>query len=97
MTRSLWKNDAQYLETYWSKFPEVWNHGDWALVDEDGYWYLLGRADDTLKIAGRRVGPGELEAALIEHPAVSEAAVGVPDPLKGTDVVCSVVLHASAE
>jgi acetyl-CoA synthetase len=94
MTRSLWKNDAKYIETYWSKFPNVWNHGDWALHDADGFWYLLGRADDTLKIAGRRVGPGEIEAALIDHPAVSEAAaVGVPDPLKGTDVVCFVVLH----
>jgi len=94
MTRSLWKNDAQYLETYWSKFPNVWNHGDWALLDEDGYWYLLGRADDTLKIAGRRVGPGEIEAALIEHESVSEAAaVGVPDALKGTEVICFVVLQ----
>jgi acetyl-CoA synthetase len=94
MTRSLWKNDAKYLETYWSKFPNVWNHGDWAKVDADGHWFLYGRADDTLKIAGRRVGPGEIEAALIEHKAVSEAAaVGVPDPLKGTDVICFVVLH----
>ena len=97
MTRSLWKNDAKYLETYWSKFPEVWNHGDWALHDADGYWYLLGRADDTLKIAGRRVGPGEIESALIEHPAVSEAAaVGVPDALKGTELICFVVLHPGA-
>jgi acetyl-CoA synthetase len=95
MTRSLWKNDAQYRETYWSRFPNVWNHGDWAMVDAEGYWYLFGRADDTLKIAGRRVGPGEIEAALIEHHAVSEAAaVGVPDEIKGTDVVCFVVLHA---
>jgi acetyl-CoA synthetase len=97
MTRSLWKNDAKYLETYWSKFPGVWNHGDWALQDESGYWFLFGRADDTLKIAGRRVGPGEIEAALIEHEAVSEAAaVGVPDQLKGTEVVCFVVLHRGA-
>ncbi|KAA0208636.1 AMP-dependent synthetase [bacterium] len=94
MTRSLWKNDAKYLETYWSKFPEVWNHGDWAKVDKEGDWFLFGRADDTLKIAGRRVGPGEIEAALIEHPAVSEAAaIGVPDKIKGQDVVCFVVLH----
>jgi acetyl-CoA synthetase len=94
MTRSLWKNDAKYLEAYWSKFQDVWNHGDWAMVDADGFWYLFGRADDTLKIAGRRVGPGEIEAALIEHEAVSEAAaVGVPDQLKGTEVVCFVVLH----
>ena len=98
MTRSLWKNDAKYLETYWSKFPNVWNHGDWAMVDAEGFWYLFGRADDTLKIAGRRVGPGEIEAALIEHPAVSEAAaIGVPDDLKGTEVVCFAVLHEGFE
>jgi acetyl-CoA synthetase len=95
MTRSLWGNDKAYLETYWSKFPEVWNHGDWALIDEDGDWFHYGRADDTLKIAGRRVGPGEIESALIAHPAVSEAAaVGIPDELKGTEVICFVVLHA---
>lgn len=94
MTRSLWGNDQAYLDTYWSKFPEVWNHGDWALIDEDGDWFHYGRADDTLKIAGRRVGPGEIESALIAHPAVSEAAaVGVPDALKGTELVCFVILH----
>ena len=94
MTRSLWGDDQKYLDTYWSKFPEVWNHGDWAMIDGDGDWFLFGRADDTMKIAGRRVGPGEIESALIDHPAVSEAAaVAVPDPLKGTDVVCFVVLH----
>jgi len=94
MTRSLWRADEKYLDAYWSKFPNVWNHGDWAMVDDNGDWFLFGRADDTMKIAGRRVGPGEIEAALIEHPAVSEAAaVGVPDELKGTDVVCFVVLH----
>jgi acetyl-CoA synthetase len=94
MTRSLWDNDEKYIQTYWSKFPGVWNHGDWAMVDADGDWFLYGRADDTMKIAGRRVGPGEIEAALIAHDAVSEAAaIGVPDPLKGTEVVCFVVLH----
>lgn len=98
MTRGLWRNEEKYLKTYWSKFPGVWNHGDWAMVDGDGQWFLFGRADDTMKIAGRRVGPGELEAALIAHPAVNEAAaVGVPDELKGTDVVCFVVLHPGIE
>ena len=96
MTRSLWKADDKYLETYWSRFPGIWNHGDWARRDEDGQWYLFGRADDTLNIAGRRVGPGEIESALIEHDAVSEAAaIGVPDDLKGTELVCFVVLHAA--
>ncbi len=94
MTRGLWKNEQKYIETYWSKFPNVWNHGDWAKVDKDGDWFLFGRADDTMKIAGRRVGPGEIESALIDHDAVSEAAaIGVPDELKGTEVVCFVVLH----
>lgn len=94
MTRGLWKNEAKYLETYWSKFTNTWNHGDWAKVDHEGFWYLFGRADDTMKIAGRRVGPGEIESALIDHDAVSEAAaIGVPDELKGTEVVCFVVLH----
>lgn len=94
MTRSLWKHDEQYLEAYWTRFPGVWNHGDWARVDDEGDWFLFGRADDTMKIAGRRVGPGEIESALIDHHAVSEAAaIGVPDPIKGTEVVCFVVLH----
>ena len=98
MTRSLWKADEKYIETYWSRFPGVWNHGDWARRDRDGQWYLFGRADDTLNIAGRRVGPGEVESALIDHDAVSEAAaIGVPDDLKGTELVCFVVLHSGQE
>lgn len=98
MTRSLWNADEKYIETYWSRFPGIWNHGDWALVDKDEQWFLLGRADDTLNIAGRRVGPGEIESALIEHPSVSEAAaIGIPDDLKGTELVCFVVLHPAIE
>ncbi len=94
MTRSLWKADTKYIETYWSRFPGILNHGDWARVDADGQWYLSGRADDTLNIAGRRVGPGEVESALMEHASVSEAAaIGVPDDLKGTELICFVVLH----
>jgi acetyl-CoA synthetase len=94
MTRSLWKNDDRYIQTYWSRFPNVWVHGDWASIDSDGYWYLHGRSDDTLKIAGKRVGPAEIESALASHEAVLESvAIGVPDPLKGEAIVCFVVLR----
>jgi len=93
MTRGFWNEPDRYIDTYWSRWPNVWYHGDWAIVDEDGFWSLHGRSDDTIKIAGRRTGPAEIEAALIEHPAVSEAAtIGVPDEIKGEDLVCFVVL-----
>lgn len=93
MTKGFLNDPERYLETYFSKWPNVWNHGDWAFIDEDGFWFLRGRADDTIKVAGRRTGPAEIEAALMEHPAVSEAAViGVPHPVKGEEVVCFVVL-----
>ncbi|HPC82429.1 MAG TPA: AMP-binding protein [Thermoanaerobaculaceae bacterium] len=89
MTRGFLGDRERYLETYFSRFGEtIWNHGDWARVDEDGQWFLSGRADDTLKIAGKRVGPGKIEAAATAHPAVREAAaVGVPDPVTGTRLV----------
>ena len=97
MTKSFLNDDVRYLETYFQRFPGVWYHGDWALVDEDGQWFLFGRTDDTMKVAGKRVGPGEVEGALSAHPAVSEAAViGVPDDLKGTALVCFVVLKPAA-
>jgi acetyl-CoA synthetase len=97
MTKSFLRDDARYLETYFSRFRGVWYHGDWAMVDEDGQWFLFGRTDDTLKIAGRRIGPGEIEDALTSHPAVSEAAaIGVPDEIRGTALVCFVVLRGSA-
>ena len=84
MTRGIWGDPERYLETYWRRFPGVWTHGDWASVDEDGYWYLHGRSDDTLNIAGKRIGPAELESAAVAHPAVSEAAaVGIPHDVKG--------------
>jgi acetyl-CoA synthetase len=93
MTKSFLHDDARYLETYFSRFPGVWYHGDWAKVDEDGQWFLFGRTDDTFKVAGKRVGPGEIEGALTSHAAVSEAAViGAPDEIKGTALVCFVVL-----
>ena len=84
MTRGIWGDPERYLETYWRRFPGVWTHGDWASVDEDGYWFLHGRSDDTLNIAGKRIGPAELESAAVNHPAVAEAAaIGVPHEVKG--------------
>jgi acetyl-CoA synthetase len=84
MTRGLWGAPERYLETYWRRFPGVWTHGDWASVDDDGYWYLHGRSDDTLNIAGKRIGPAELESAAVSHPGIAEAAaVGVPHEVKG--------------
>ena len=84
MTRGIWRDPERYLDTYWRRFPGVWTHGDWASIDEDGYWFLHGRSDDTLNIAGKRIGPAELESAAVGHPAVAEAAaIGVPHEVKG--------------
>ena len=94
MTRGFWKDTERYLETYWSRFPGLWTHGDWAAVDADGAWYILGRSDDTIKVAGKRLGPAEVESILVGHEAVAEAAcVGVPDPVKGQAVVCFCILR----
>ncbi|MDY6966023.1 MAG: acetate--CoA ligase [Halobacteriota archaeon] len=96
MTKGFLKDPKRYIETYFSKWDNIWYHGDWAIVDDDGFWFLQGRADDTLKVSGRRVGPAEIEAVLIQHPAVSEAAaIGVPHEIKGEDIVCFVVLNSS--
>ena len=84
LTRGFWRDPERYLETYWRRFPGVWTHGDWASVDPDGYWFLHGRSDDTLNIAGKRIGPAELESAAVAHPDVAEAAaVGIPHEVKG--------------
>lgn len=84
MTRGLWGDDERYLDTYWRRWPGVWTHGDWASIDDDGYWFLHGRSDDTLNIAGKRIGPAEIESAALNHPAVVEAAaIGVPHEVKG--------------
>ena len=84
MTRGFWNEPERYLDTYWRRFPGIWTHGDWASVDTDGYWFLHGRSDDTLNIAGKRIGPAEIESAAVAHPAVTEAAaVGVPHDVKG--------------
>jgi acetyl-CoA synthetase len=94
MTRGFWQDRERYLETYWSRIPATWVHGDWAIVDKDGYWFIQGRSDDTLKIAGKRVGPAEVESAAVAHPAVLEAAaVGVPHDVKGEVIVVFVRLR----
>lgn len=98
MTQGFWHDDERYLATYWSRFPNVWVHGDWASVDAEGYWYIHGRSDDTINVAGKRVGPAEYESAIVAHAGVREiAAVAVPDELKGESVVCLVVLRPSAK
>ena len=94
MTRGFWRDRERYEETYWSRFPGMWVHGDWARIDPDGHWFILGRSDDTLKIAGKRVGPAEVESAAVGHPAVLEAAaIGVPHEIKGEAVVVMAVLR----
>jgi acetyl-CoA synthetase len=98
MTRGVWRDPQRYLETYWSRWPDVWVHGDWATVDANGFWFLHGRSDDTMNIAGKRVGPAEVESALTEHPAVAEsAAVGVPHAVKGEAIWCFVVTKPGYE
>jgi len=94
MTRGFYKDPERYIKTYWSRFPGVWVHGDFALVDRDNLWYILGRSDDTIKVASKRVGPAEVEGAVMEYPGVMEsAAVGVPDPIKGQAIVVFCVLR----
>ena len=87
MTRGIWNDDGtRFIETYWTRFPGTWTHGDWASIDEDGYWFLHGRSDDTLNIAGKRIGPAELESAAIASGIVTEAAaIGVPHAVKGEE------------
>jgi acetyl-CoA synthetase len=99
MTRGFWDDPERYLDTYWRRYPGIWTHGDWASVDADGYWFLHGRSDDTLNIAGKRIGPAEIESAAVAHPAVAEAAaVGVPHEVKGEVawVFCVLVPGADA-
>jgi acetyl-CoA synthetase len=95
MARGFWQEKERYLDTYWRRFKNIWVHGDFAMRDADGHWFILGRSDDTLKVAGKRVGPAEVESILVSHPHVTEAAViGVPDEAKGTAMVAFVVGRA---
>lgn len=96
MARGFWGEKERYLETYWQRFENTWVHGDWAMRDADGHYFILGRSDDTLKVAGKRVGPAEVESLLVAHESVAEAAViGVPDEVKGTKMIAFVVLRSA--
>ncbi|MEJ2707170.1 MAG: AMP-binding protein [Anaerolineales bacterium] len=98
MTRGFWKDPQRYEDTYWSRWPGVWLHGDFAAIDSDSLWYILGRSDDTIKVAGKRLGPAEIESILVGHPDVVEAAaIGVPDEIKGNAVVVFCVLEKGCE
>ena len=98
MTRGIYKDPQRFIDTYWSRWPGVWVHGDWASIDADGDWFLHGRSDDTIKVAGKRLGPAEVETVLVSHDAVVEAAaVGIPDEVKGEALWCFVVLTEGAE
>ena len=98
MTRGFWGGDDRYHTTYWDRWPDTWVHGDWASIDEDGFWYLHGRSDDTLNIAGKRIGPAEIESAVVSHSdAVMAAAVGIPDEVKGEAIAIFVVVRPGVD
>jgi acetyl-CoA synthetase len=98
LTKSLWKGDTRYIESYWSTLPGLWVHGDFAMRGEDGLYYILGRSDDTIKISGKRTGPAELEGILVATGKVAEAAVfGIPHPVKGSAIVCACVPMPNVE
>ncbi|MBC9226483.1 AMP-binding protein [Aeromicrobium sp. 636] len=98
MTHAFWQDRERYLKTYWDRWPEVWVHGDLAEVHPDGSWQLHGRSDDTIKVSGRRVGPAEIEAALLSDSRILEAAVvGVPDEMRGQRVVAFAVVREGAD
>jgi acetyl-CoA synthetase len=94
MLLTLWHDDEKYKTVYWSKYENCYYPGDYALKDDDGYLWLLGRADDVLKIAGHRIGTAELESCMVSHPDVAEsAACGIPDEIKGEVIIVFVVLN----
>ncbi|MBM4426761.1 MAG: AMP-binding protein [Chloroflexi bacterium] len=98
MTRGFWKDQQRYLDTYWSRWENVWVHGDFAAIDNDGLWYILGRSDDTIKIAGKRLGPAEVESILVRHADIVEAAaIGVPHDVKGSELVLFAVTSPGVE
>lgn len=92
MTQGLWRDPGRYIESYWSRIPGIWVHGDWASRDSDGYWFVHGRSDDTIKLAGKRTGPAEIESLALSTGLLSDAAaIAVLDSVKGSAVVLAVV------
>jgi acetyl-CoA synthetase len=97
MTHAFWQDRDRYLATYWERWDGIWQHGDLASVEEDGTWRIHGRSDDTIKVSGRRIGPAEIEAALLKDARIVEAAaIGVPDEQRGQRIVAFVVLRDPA-
>jgi acetyl-CoA synthetase len=95
MLRTIYGDDARFKEQYWSRYPGMYFTGDGAKRDKDGYFWILGRVDDVLNVAGHRIGTMEVESALVSHPAVAEAAVvGRPHEVKGQSVVAFVIMRA---
>ena len=98
MLLTLWKDDKKYKDVYWSKFENNYYPGDYAIKDSDGYFWLLGRADDILKVAGHRIGTAELESNLVSHDNIAESAVcGIPDEIKGEVIIAFVVLKQNTK
>ncbi len=98
MTRGFWQDKQRYIDSYWSRFDNLWVHGDFAAIDKDGLWYIPGRSDDTIKVSGKRIGPAEVESILNSHLLVTESAViGVPHDIKGEDLVCFCVLKKDTQ
>ncbi|MDE5414942.1 AMP-binding protein [Alkalihalobacterium chitinilyticum] len=94
MTKGFWNEPQRYEEAYWSRWENIWVHGDWVIKDSDGFWTITGRSDDILNVAGKRLGPAEIESILVEHPNVVEAGtIGIPDDIKGEVAVCFAVLN----
>ena len=93
MTNGFYNENDRYEETYWSRFENTWVHGDWVILDDEGFYTITGRSDDTLNVAGKRIGPAELESVFVEHEAVIEAGViGIPDEIKGEQPIAFVVI-----
>lgn len=98
MMRTLYKDDQRYLDTYWNKYPGHYATGDAARRDEDGYFWIIGRTDDVIKVSGHRLGTAEIESALVSHPAVAEAAaIGLPHEIKGNAIHVFVTLKRGVE